>query len=253
MRKINVFVLLGLLFACACTQQAPALPPLQIAVAANFATTAAQLGEKFSSETGIKVNISSASTAKLALQISEGANHHIFLSADTAAPGRLYRQGELAGPPLVYCQGQLLLMSPKNAHFPDLQSLASPTLHHLAIANPETAPYGKAAMEALTSSSLLPVVKEKLVIGESIAQVNLYLQNGNTEAALTSGSARMDLPGFEAHLIPQTHYQPILQGMGITRKGAVQNPVAAQKFMDFMQSEAAQTLIQAAGYLAPKP
>src|SRR3954462_397194 len=158
-------------FALAVTAQ-----QLHIAVAANAQFVANKLKEAFKKETGINAVLTIGSSGKLTAQIEQGAPFNVFLSADMKYPEELYSKGLTTGKPQVYAYGALVLWAIKDSNLAkDLSTLLNKDLKKIAIANPKLAPYGEAAVQALTKQNLLSRVQQKVVYGESIAQVNQYL------------------------------------------------------------------------------
>jgi hypothetical protein len=140
-----------------------------VAVASNFSRTAAELSAKFAGETGIAIRISNGSTGKLYAQILNGAPFDIFLAADAERPALLEESGlAVSGSRFTYAEGALVLWS-RGA--PDcLAALRDDTGGHVALANPVTAPYGKAALEFLIHEGYREMVSDRIVYGENIAQ-----------------------------------------------------------------------------------
>jgi molybdate transport system substrate-binding protein len=155
---------------------------LRIAVAANFIQAAKELTRDFEKETGLKVEATFASSGSLYAQIVSGAPYDLFLSADEERPARLHREGT-AEKPFVYAKGRVVLWSARKDFCQPgqwRQALADPGVRRIAIANPETAPYGTAARTALQKTALWDSGLEKRVIAQDIAQAFQY---ASTEAA----------------------------------------------------------------------
>lgn len=239
---------LAVLFAvgissCAAADQA------QFAVAANFAVTAEQLATAFNTSSGHDIAISTGATGKLYAQIAAGAPFDALLSADAATPERLEKEGlAVAGTRFTYATGRLALWSLDPALVgPDpVATLADARLHHLAIANPELAPYGAAAKAVLVTLGMYDAVKGKLVIAENIGQAHAMVKSGAASAGFlaapalagdTTGS-RWDVP---AHL-----HAPIRQDAVLLVHGA--DNEAARAFLAFLAGSEARAAIAAAGY-----
>ena len=162
---------------------------LTIATAANMQFAMQELADRFSADTGIACNLTVGSSGKLTAQISEGAPFDLFVSADMKYPQTLYEGGLGVSPPRAYAYGSLVIWTLSETLEPDLGSLTQNVVQHIAIANPETAPYGKAARQALEHYGLYRAVQPKLVYGESIAQTNQFVISGAAEAGITALSA----------------------------------------------------------------
>ncbi len=231
MRKVVVFVLFGL-FAFA--------KSITVAAAANMSFALPKLIESFTqSNPQIEVKTTIASSGKLALQIMRGAAYDIFLSADIGYPKKLYEKGFAVTRPLVYAKGKLVFFS-KSANLDNIAKLSS-----IAIANPKTAPYGKAAMEVLQKLHI-PNIEKKLLFGESIAQTTTYALHG-AQGAFIAASALYSkslkpLQRFAYPINPKL-YTPIKQGVVL-----IHNSDAARAFFVFLFSKEAAKILEDYGY-----
>ena len=169
------------------TGQAAAGEPILVAVASNFAQTAAQLAERFEEQTGTAVRLSSGSTGKLYAQVVNGAPYDVFLAADAARPAILERSGHaVPGSRRTYAIGRLVIYSTRADDC--LAVLQDPDAGHIAIANPDTAPYGAAARDFLRQAGLWEAAQPRLVTGENIAQVLQFVASGNAELGFIAHS-----------------------------------------------------------------
>ncbi|MGD2117386.1 MAG: molybdate ABC transporter substrate-binding protein [Chromatiales bacterium] len=221
-----------------------------VAVAANFTDAARQIATRFEQDTGHQAKISYGSTGKLYAQIEHGAPYEVFLAADVKRPLRAEQLGlAVTGSRFVYARGKLVLWGVAKDLFHDAESyLQQGDFQHLAIANPKTAPYGFAAHQVLQQLGLWHKLQTRLVRGDSIAQTFQFVATGNAEAgfiAYSQAKAWQGEPG-SVWLIPQQYYDPIEQAAVLLNKG--QDNPAAQAFMQFLGSEAAQTIISDFGY-----
>lgn len=223
---------------------------LRIAVAANAQFVARTLAAEFKRETGLDAELVVGASGKFTTQIEQGAPFDVFLSADMKYPQELFEKGFTTGKPRVYAYGKLVIWTLKNISIRDgLYSLTALHGGKIAIANPELAPYGEAAIQALTRLKLLEKVQPNVVYGESIAQVNQYLLTGAADVALTAKSVVLD-PGQAGKgkwaEVPGNLYTPIAQGVVILRPAAA-NP-RAQRFYQFIFSKPAQEIFRKYGY-----
>ena len=223
---------------------------VSVAVAANFTDAARQIAQRFQETTGHSAKISYGSTGKLYAQIQNGAPFEVFLAADTRRPG-MTEEGGLAvpGSGFIYARGKLALWSAQEGLFVDGAAyLKRGAFDHLAIANPDTAPYGLAARQVVEHLGLLPGLKPKLVQGDSIAQTFQFVATGNSEVGFVAFSqvkAWKGEPGSTWE-VPTAYYAPIEQAVVLLKTGA-DNP-AARAFLDFLKSDAAREIITAYGY-----
>ena len=228
--------------------------PLRVAVAANAQFVMDDLKAAFTKKTGIPLEIVISSSGKLTTQIQQGAPFDVFLSADMMYPKTLHEQGLTTAPPAIYGYGTLVLWTigplPLTA---DLRrTLLNPAIRHVAIANPDTAPYGEAALSVLRKKGLLEAVKPRLVYGESIAQVNQYVLSQSVEVGFTAKSVVLD-PGLTNRgrwiELPVTDYAPIAQGVVIIKRTAL--PDQARQFVSFLNSPEARQILARFGYRMP--
>jgi len=237
--------------------------PLRIAAAADLQPVLPALLDQFQQQTGIHAEATYQASAALTVQILNGAPFDIFLSADLGYPKRLIDSGvaDTAGvvaangfsdssTPVTYAKGTLVLWTRKDSHWPtpSLETLRDPALQRLAIANPDRAPYGKAAMAALTTLKLADALKPKLVTAENISQTAQFAETGNADAGLISLTSAMTphLTSIGSYfIIPKDLYPPIEQGaVLIMRSTQRQN---AHKFLDFLLSAPVQRQLARSG------
>ncbi|MEY3219296.1 MAG: hypothetical protein RIT27_653 [Pseudomonadota bacterium] len=215
---------------------------IYIAVASNFTATSKAIIEEFEKTTGHKVKLSFGSTGKFYAQIINGAPFQIFLAADDKHPQKLAQNGYGVPETLfTYATGKLVLWSLKENPEQQFKKL---TFRKLAIANPETAPYGTAAVEALKAMKLWEQVESKIVKGDNISQTQQFVSTGNAEIGFIALAQAMQEGYFWE--IPQELYSPLHQQAILLKKGA-QN-TAAKAFLDFLKTPTAIALITKAGY-----
>ena len=196
-------------------------------------------------------------SAALATQIQNGAPFDLFLSADTGYPKRLIAAGlaDAAGSPdstapVIYARGTLVLWTRKDSGLPppSLELLRSPQLRRLAIANPDRAPYGRAAVAALVSLKLYDTLKPKLVTAENIAQAAQFVDSGNADAGLISLTSALTprlASSGSYFVIPRDLYPPIEQGAVIISKTTQR--AAARRLLDFLLSVPVQAQLAQSG------
>lgn len=219
---------------------------LRVAVASNFLITVERLAEAFHYETGHSIKLSSGSTGKLYTQIRAGAPYDLFLAADADRPERLEAEGRtLESSRKTYALGQLALWSRK----PDLE-LSAETLKNapparLALANARTAPYGRAAEEALVSLGLQDIESQK-VRGENIGQTFQLVYSGAAELGLVAYSLVLAQNEGSHWLVPPESHAPIKQQMVIIKRTT--QPKLAQAFQQWMLTKG-RSIILNDGYL----
>ncbi len=226
-----------------------------VAVAANFTAAAEQLVETFESGSEHRIKLSIGSTGKLYAQIVNGAPFDLFLSADSKHPALLDEQARtIAGSRFTYAIGRLVVLSrPGRAIGEDSRSvLAGPAIRRVALANPDLAPYGQAALESISAAGLDDEVLPKLIIAETVGQVFAFVQSSNVDLGFLALSQVVNSdPGEigETWLVPPEFYSPIHQDAVLTNRAA-DNP-AAIAFFEFLQGTEARKIIEGFGYGFP--
>jgi len=235
---------------------ASAQTPLRIAAAADLEPVLPPILTQFEQATGIHSEATYQASAVLTTQIQNGAPFDLFLSADTGYPKRLIDAGlaDAAGTadsstPIVYARGTLVLWTRKDSHLtPSLDLLRSPDLQRLAVANPDRAPYGRAAVAALTSLKLYDSLKPKLVTAENISQTAQFADSGNADAGLISLTSALT-PRLSASgsyfVIPRDLYPLIDQGAVIVSKTTQRAQV--HKLLDYLLSPQIQAQLTKSG------
>jgi molybdate transport system substrate-binding protein len=218
---------------------------VKIAVAANFTAAMKEIAAQFEQESGHETLISYGSTGKLYAQIIHNAPFEVFLAADQERPRLLHEQA-LGQAPWTYAVGKLVLWSQDENRDVSAAALSGGEFRRLALANPKTAPYGLAALEVLDKLGLTDTLNAKLVRGDSIAQTHQFVSTGNAELGFVA-LAQIVLDESGARwVIPQTLYNPIRQDVLLLKRGE-DNP-AAQAFVEYLKSPAAQAVIKRFGY-----
>ena len=224
---------------------------LLAATAANFADTLKALAALYMRQGGEPVRISVGSSGKLYAQIRHGAPYDLFFSADLARPQKLHAAG-LVLPPKPYALGELVLWQRSGA-LPPRQRLLKGRFRHLSMANPKTAPYGRAALETLKALKLWPSIQPKLVRGENVGQAFNYVASGAAELGFVS-RAQVVRVGQDDDVhrwrVPHALYQPITQAAVVVRRS--RHRAAAERFLEFvLHDPAARRLIERHGYRLP--
>jgi molybdate transport system substrate-binding protein len=219
---------------------------IRIATASNFKTAMVDIATLFEQESGHEVMLISGSSGKHYAQIVNGAPFDAFFSADEERPIRLEKSGlAIPGSRFTYAIGKLVLWSPQ-AGLVDAQGavLNKAGFRHLAIANPDLAPYGRAAKEVLLSLGVWDEIGDRLVRGENVNQAFQFVHSRNAELGLVAFSQLKAAPaGGSYWLIPQDLYQPIRQQAVL-----LSDKPAARDFLESVQSEESREMIAEHGY-----
>ncbi len=211
--------------------------------------------DSFRIQNEVKVNLIVGSSGKLTSQILHGAPFDILLAANLKYPQKLVEEGKAKGPPAIYGRGSLVLwtLNPIDLSQGPFLALSDSTVKKIAIANPETAPYGLAADQYLSKCGL-DEIRSKLVRGESISQAAQFVQSKACELGIVSKSLVVAPPlhgkGKWVEIDPDCH-DPIDQAAVLTHYGMRNHEYLAQDFIDFLFSRVAQVVLQDFGYTIP--
>lgn len=226
------------------------------AVAANVSYAIESLKAEFAkSHPDTKVQVILGSSGKLTAQIKNGAPYHLFMAANMKYPQALHKENLAITTPIVYAQGALAVLTLQGVELdPALQSLADKKVGKISIANPKTAPYGKASIEAFEKAGLYEAILPKLVYAENISQSVQFAMTA-ADVGLIAKSTLYDskmqhyTEGKEWVSVDPRLYTPIKQGIVILKHG--EGNTEAKAFYDFMLSPKAKEILKAYGYLLP--
>ena len=225
---------------------------IRVAVASNFAITSEAIAQRFEEITDHTIVLVFGSTGKHYAQIRNGAPFEVFFAADARRPEMLESAGlTVRESRFTYAIGRLVLWSPEEDSVDtEGRILDSGDFRHLAIANPELAPYGRAAQEMLQSRGLWASLERRLVRGENIGQAFQFVKSGNAELGLVALS-QLTSPERESEagsrwVVPETLHSPIQQQAVLLADTA-----AARSFLEFIKSSEARSIIRSHGYQTP--
>jgi molybdate transport system substrate-binding protein len=230
------------------TGPALAKEKITVAVAANFVAAFQEIARSFEAKSGITIEATYASTGQLYAQIMSGAPYDLFLSADQEKPDLLHRAGR-ADAPFIYATGQVVLWTIRQ----DLCStgnwrevMAKSGLKKIAVANPKTAPYGAAAIDALKKTRLLEGVQDKLVFAQNIAQAFQYAATGSVDAGFSALSATLSEARRKGCFFFVDEAPPIVQSACLL-KGPLHRK-GAEEFIRFLSAPEAVAVKKKYGY-----
>ena len=229
---------------------------INIAVAANVSYAIDDIKKEFNTlypDTDVRVTL--GSSGKLTAQIKNGAPYQLFMAANMKYPEALYKDKIAITKPIVYAQGSLAYLSTKNQDFSKgINLLKEKKISKIAIANPKTAPYGKASIEAMKNAGVYESVVSKFVYAESISQTVAYSVSAAdigliAKSSLYSDKMKQYKKGVNWFEVDTKLYTPINQGIVILQNAKDNDEVKA--FYDFMISKKAKDILVDYGYLVP--
>jgi molybdate transport system substrate-binding protein len=249
--------LLGIVVALLTAAVTAQAQEISIAAAADLKFAMGELSKTFEKQTRTKVNVTYGSSGNFFSQMQNGAPFDLFFSADIEYPGKLEAAG-LAEPGTLYeyAIGRIVIWAPADAKA-DVTKLGwnmllDARIEKIAIADPEHAPYGRAAVAALQKAGIYEAVKPKLVYGENISQAAQFVQSGNAQAGIVAMSLALSpaMRGGKRWDIPPDMYPPLEQG-AIVLKGARKKDLAGA-FLDFVKSPAGRAILAKYGFELPE-
>jgi molybdate transport system substrate-binding protein len=249
-------VLLLLLITTALCSVAPT-QDITVAAASDLNYALKDLAARFEKETGDKITLSFGSSGNLYSQIQGGAPYDLFFSADVVYPQKLATAGLVESASLrTYAVGHLVLWVQEGFKFDPqklkMNLLLEPSVKRIAIANPQHAPYGRAAMAALEHFGLKDKVASKLVFGENISQAAQFVQSGNAQAGLIALSLAVSPAMKDSGRyweLPTDAYPELQQGVAVLSSS--KHKPAAQAFLDYVLSADGAAVLEQYGFRLP--
>lgn len=234
-----------------------ASPELVVAAAADLNSALPEISHAFEKKTGIKVKLSFGASGAITQQIRNGAPFDIFFSADMDYPKQLIASGEADGSTLYeYAVGRLVLWVPSESPLDvrkGMEILLDPSVKKIAIANPQHAPYGRAALEALKHAGVYDRVMDRLVMGENISQAAQFVESGNAQVgfvALAHAAAPAMRGKGKYWEIPMDYYLPLAQGaVGLAHS---QRKKEASQFLEYVKSNEVAETLRRYGFTLPQ-
>lgn len=225
--------------------------PLRVAAAADLAHAFTELVPAFTAETPSEVKLTTGATGLLARQIIQGAPFDLFLAANTAYVAEVVKAGACDGATQVkYARGRIVIwVKGEGGEALGLPSLAETRFRHIAIANPEHAPYGMAAREALQRTGVWDRVVDHLVYGENVQQTLELAQSGNADVAIVGLSLALGKKPGSWAMIDEMSYTPIDQSLVVCKHG--NNAPGAERLAAFLKAPAGRAILRKYGFLLP--
>lgn len=254
-RPTLAFILMAVclsLTTCQGTRSARGLPvTLTVSAAADLTPAFEELGRVFEKDTGIKVIFNFGSTGQLTQQIEQGAPVDLIAAANVSFVDELERKNLIVlGTKALYAQGRITLWTRNDSPFKleRIEDLAKPEIRRIAIANPEHAPYGEAARQALHSAGIWERVSSRLVFGENIRQTLQYAETGNVDAAIVALSLSINSNGRWI-LISEKLHQPLNQALAVIK--STKHETEARRLASFINSPQGRPIMGKYGFILP--
>jgi molybdate transport system substrate-binding protein len=226
-------------------------PPLLVLAAADLQAALPEIARHFEATTDRRVDVVLGSTGNLTMQIEHGAPGDVFLAANQSFIDRLAARDLIVpGTRRTYAIGPLVLVSARGTALPrEVADLAQPVYGTVAVANPEHAPYGMAAREALQSAGVWERVQPRLVLGENIAQALQFVRTGNADAGIVALGLVVQTPGVEYQRVDAALHAPLRQTAAVLSGSS--RPAQARDFLDFVMSDSGQAILRRHGFEPP--
>ena len=227
---------------------------LTVAAAADLSSALKELQDSYERATGVRLKLSFGASGMLTQQIQNGAPFDVFLSADMDYPRQLIAAGAAEGStPVQYAIGKLVVWmpagSPLDFEHRGLKTLLDPSVKKIALANPQHAPYGRAAVAALHHAGLYDQLKDRFVMGENVAQAAQFVESGNAQAGFVA-LAHAVAPGMRSKgkfwEVPVEDYPPLAQGAVILTRS--QHRKEAASFLEYLSSKEAAAVLSKYGF-----
>ena len=199
-----------------------------------------------------RIDVAYGSSGNLLTLIEEGAPFDMFFSADSGYPKKLVAEGKASGQPVPYAYGHIVLWSASfDMSEVRVADLLQPSFGRIAIANPQHAPYGKRAEQALRAAGVWDALQPRLVFGNDIAQTAEFAQTGNAQVGIIAESLARAWTGKGSYvLVPPSLYEPLQQSFVLTQRGA--DNALAQDFATYVQSPDARAIFAKFGFNLPE-
>lgn len=228
-----------------------AKPPLTVSAASDLAPAFSEIGTLFSKQTGTRVVFNFGSTGQLAQQVEQGAPVDLFAAASASYIDQLESRGRiLAGSRQIYAIGRLTVWTRTDSphQLTRIEDFARPEIRRIAIANPEHAPYGMAARQALESTGLWETLRSRLVFAENIRQALQIAETGDVDAAILALSLSIGGNG-RWRLVPEQLHKPLVQALAIIQGTKMETE--ARSFATFVNGPEGRAVMRRYGFVLP--
>jgi molybdate transport system substrate-binding protein len=238
-----------LLAACVAPIAMPPPEPLLVSAASNLILAFDEIGTRYEQETGRQVIFNFASSGQLAQQIAQGAPVDLYVAANVTYVEDLATKGWIVPESVqVYARGRLTIWTRADSEIAveTVDDLLKPEIERIAMANPEHAPYGIAARQALQTAGVWEAIQPQVVLGENVRQALQYAETGNVDVALVPLSLSTTSEGHWV-LIPEELHAPIDQALGVVANSPRQ--AQARDFAAFIVGPQGSDILREYGYV----
>jgi molybdate transport system substrate-binding protein len=256
---LGAVIALSLFFSCVLTsaQSAKSAPELVVGAAADLGSALKEAAQGYEKKTGVKVKLSFGASGTLTQQIQNGAPFDVFFSADMDYPRQLIAAGDADSASLYqYAVGKLVLWapadSPLDVEHKGMKVLLDPSVKKISLANPQHAPYGRAAVAALKHEGLYDRVSDRLVLGENVAQAAQFVESGNAQAGFVALAHAIapEMKGKGRYWeVPAEDYPPLSQGVVVLTHSPHKKEAA--EFVGYIKMKDSTDLLRRYGFSVP--
>jgi molybdate transport system substrate-binding protein len=239
-------------------QEKKGSPELTVAAAADLSSALQEIGDRYEKKTGVHLKLSFGASGALTQQIENGAPFDLFFSADMDYPRQLIAAGAAEQSSLYqYAVGKVVLWipadSPLDLDHKGMNALLDSSVKKIAVANPQHAPYGRAAVAALKHAGMYDQLADRLVLGENVAQAAQFVESGNAQAGFVA-LAHAVAPGIRGKgkywEVPADFYPPLAQGVVVISNS--QHKKEAAEFLEYIKTKEAAELLHEYGFTLPQ-
>lgn len=247
------FCVLALIVAVGCSSKSGSSRKVRIAAASDLQKAFGELGKTFEERTKITPEFTFGSSGLLSKQIAQGAPYFMFAAANQEFADKAVASGKCDGSTgRLYARGKIVVWTATGAPAPaQLSDLAKPEFKRIAIANPEHAPYGRAAKQALEKTGVWPQIESRIILGDNISATMLYAKERNVDAAVVALSLAVVTDGGTSLPIDTSLYDPLDQKLVVCGTG--EEAEAARKFADYVTSPEGREVMSRYGFTLPTP
>lgn len=248
---LAIFLLLAINISCTSSAPRESHESITVSAASDLVPAFEEMGRVFEQETGHKITFNFGSTGQLAQQVEQGAPVDLFAAANVSFIDDLEKKGLIISETkALYAQGRITIWAKADStlNITKIEDLNRPEIKRIAIANPEHAPYGMAARDAMKSAGIWDKVSSKLVFGENIRQTLQYAETGNVDVAIVALSLSIGSNG-QWTLVPKELHEPLNQALAVIKN--TKHEAVARRFAEFINGSSGRPIMRKYGFVLP--